>query len=292
MTPTPAFTATHAPTATSPPRELAIYAARIRGNGTVPPGGETRRVAMLGATGGAIGDMQLAYNSVDGEYLLAYLRSEGPDGPPGSREVKAYARRLTAGGAALGDEAPLPGAPGYAEIRALAYNGQANEYLVGLRDRVVRLTAQASVLGQPVPVVPDVLGIGMTDGAYLVVERWGYLARGLSFQPHCAATPTPEPGAPTPTATPSAVPALVTWQGQVQAIQPSGDGAEWTVEGQTALVTRLTRIETYAGPAGVGARVAVAAHDQNGRRVADAIVVQPSTEPPYRLYLPLVRRGE
>ncbi len=221
-------------------------------------------------------DQHLVHNSATGEYLVVYLNIAQPGAAPGTGQVSVQAQRLSADLVPLGEPVPLPSTPGYWDIRAATYNRVRNEYLVALRDRVYRLSADGNVLGQAVSVAPDAMAVGVAaSGAALVVEGWGSLARSLDFQPHCAAPATPGPSAPT-----DAPPAsIAVWQGVVETIRPSGGLTEWTVGGQSALVTPLTRIETYAGPAEVGARVEVVAHAQSGQKVADVIVVQSGQTP-------------
>ncbi len=213
-------------------------------------------VLMLGKPNGFL--PRLVYNSDDNKYLLVYLNMEQPGAPPGMSQVSARAQLLSSDGIPQGEAVSLTPDMSYPESRAAVYNTLQHEYLVGIRNRVVRLSREGAIVGQAAQVESEIAGLGVnTSGCVVVVERWWHLAS-------LPATPTPE-----------AASAITRWTGVVQAIQPAGDLSQWIIGGQTTLVTRLTRIQAYAGPAQVGASVEVVAHAQGDQKVADTIVVQP-----------------
>ncbi len=228
----------------------------------------TRRLSRTGEVIGEVAPLdkptgfspRLAANPDDNEYLLVYLNMEQPGAPSGMGEVTARAQILNALGIPQGDAVSTAPAMSYPEVRVAAYDSVRREYLVSVRNATVGVSRQGVLLGQPAVAGSEITGLGINSaGCVLIVERaW----RVIPTTPD--ATPSPE------------APNVTRWMGVVQSIAPAGELSQWVVGGQSALVTRLTRIEAHAGPAAVGAQVEVVAHAQGDQKVADTIVVQPA----------------
>jgi len=88
----------------------------------------------------------VAYNSRDDEYLVVW--QEGRVGI--ANEPDVYGRRLSGLGLPLGDPIPISTAPGPQVAPALAYNPNANEYLVIWSDSRHGLNVQPDIYGRRV----------------------------------------------------------------------------------------------------------------------------------------------
>lgn len=215
----------------------------------------------------------LVFNPTANEYLALWLGFDEPG------QAHLTLARLSADGE-VAQTSVLDTGSRSREVFAAVFNARAGEYALATRDMVYRLGPDLSLRdGQPrLELGIAALGVSEATGTYLVAHQNGWLLQVLGTGVPCGARPTETPG-PSPTA--PSPPAILEWEGALEAVVEVQAGAEWTVGGQTVLVTPLTRVATAGARIELGARVRVTAREvarqtaQTTTRIADAVLVLP-----------------